>query len=215
MGKLHNFDFFCNKERQQVDYYIDVESQAILTAFGRLAGDFEEIRLQAVDWQLIVKKHGPAVWQTVYRLLGNETDAADCFQETFLCALEVARRQHVRSFSALLARLAASRAINRLRQRIRQSQRTNNQAQLSNVAVANPGPVRQAEGRELVLKLREALGQIPAQEAEVFCLRYLNNMSYRQIARELGIKASSAGVLLHRARMKLSDILKLKNEVSE
>jgi len=31
------------------------------------------------DWQLIVNEQGPLVWQTAYRLLGNEADAADCF----------------------------------------------------------------------------------------------------------------------------------------
>ncbi len=67
--------------------------------------------MQVIDWQMIVKKHGPAVWQTAYRLLGNNTDAADCFQETFVSALEVSRRQRVRNFSALLVRLATTRAI--------------------------------------------------------------------------------------------------------
>jgi len=163
--------------------------------------------LQAVDWQLIVKKHGPAVWQTAYRLLGNGADAADCFQETFVCALGVARRQRVRNFSALLVRLATSRAINRLRQRIRESRRNTKPADWVDVASADPGPAQQAQGRELAGKLRKALGQLSPQESEVFCLRYFNDMSYRQIAKELGIKTSAAGVLLHRARTKLRDIL--------
>ena len=30
-----------------------------------------------VDWQVIIEKHGPAVWQTSYRLLGNHADAAN------------------------------------------------------------------------------------------------------------------------------------------
>ncbi|MBA7711503.1 hypothetical protein ES703_120469 [subsurface metagenome] len=64
-----------------------------------------------IDWQMVVKKHGPAVWQTAYRLLGNHADTADCFQETFICALELSRRQRVRSFPALLVRSATTRAI--------------------------------------------------------------------------------------------------------
>ena len=64
-----------------------------------------------IDWQMIVKKHGPAVWQTAYRLLGNHTDTADCFQETFISALEVAQRQCARNFPALLVWLATARAI--------------------------------------------------------------------------------------------------------
>jgi RNA polymerase sigma-70 factor (ECF subfamily) len=164
--------------------------------------------LQAVDWQLIVRKHGPAVWSTVYRVLGNDADAADCFQETFVCALEVSRHQRVRNPSGLLTRVATSRAINRLRQRIRQSHKmTAGSPNLADVPAENPGPLQQVQGRELAEKLRQAVARLPAQEAEVFCLRYLNGMSYRQIARELGIKPNAAGVLLHRARTRLRELL--------
>jgi RNA polymerase sigma factor (sigma-70 family) len=61
--------------------------------------------------------------------------------------------------------------------------------------------------QELVTRLREALGQLPPLEAQVFCLRYLNSISYHGIAKELGIKTTTAGVLLHRARVKLRELL--------
>ncbi|MEJ2703700.1 MAG: sigma-70 family RNA polymerase sigma factor, partial [Sedimentisphaerales bacterium] len=75
-----------------------------------------------VDWNTIIEEHGPAVWQTAYRLLGNHADASDCFQETFVSALGFCRRQRVRNFPALLARLATARAIDQLRRRFRQVQ---------------------------------------------------------------------------------------------
>ena len=163
--------------------------------------------MQVIDWPVIIKEHGPAVWQTAYRLLGNEADAADCFQETFLCAWEVSRRQHVRSFSALLARLATVRAIDRLRQRCRETRCNTEVTDGTTARSANPGPVQLIKTQELASKLREALGRLLPQEAQVFSLRYLNEMSYREIARELGIKTNTAGVLLHRARAKLRDLL--------
>ena len=160
-----------------------------------------------IDWQVVVKKHSPAVWQIAYRLLGNEADAADCFQETFVCALEVSRCQRVRNFSALLARLATARAIDRLRQRFRQSQVCTDTMDVTELPSTNPGPAQQLHEQELADKLRKALALLPQQEAEVFCLRYFNNMSYLQIAKELGIKSNTAGVLLHRARAKLGELL--------
>jgi RNA polymerase sigma factor (sigma-70 family) len=59
----------------------------------------------------------------------------------------------------------------------------------------------------LAARLRQSLSQLPQQEAQVFCLRYLSDMSYRQIAKELDIKTKTAGVLLHRARKKLRGFL--------
>ncbi len=171
--------------------------------------------MQAVDWRLIVDKHGPAVWRTVYRLLDNDADAADCFQETFVCALEVSRRQRVRNFPALLLRVATSRAINRLRQRIRQAHNKSGSPNLADVPAENPGPVQQAQCRELAQRLRQAVARLPQQEAEVFCLWYLSDMSYRQIAKELGIRANAAGVLLHRARLRLREVLVNESEVGK
>lgn len=156
--------------------------------------------MQVIDWQIIIEKHGPAVWQTAYRLLGNRTDAADCFQETFICALEISQRQRIRSFSALLRRLATTRAIDQLRRRFR---RSHCEAVSTAVPSTNPGPAQMAQQQELIARLRELLTQLQPQETQVFCLRYLNDMSYRQIAKALSIKTNTAGVLLHRARAKL------------
>lgn len=156
--------------------------------------------MQVIDWQRIIEKHGPAVWQTAYRLLGNRTDAADCFQETFICAPELSRRQRIRGFSALLRRLATTRAIDQLRRRFR---RSHCEAVSNAVPSANTGPAQMAQQQELIARLRESLTQLQPQEAQVFCMRYLNDMSYRQIAKALDIKTNAAGVLLHRARAKL------------
>ncbi len=162
-----------------------------------------------------MKQHGPIVWQTAYRLLGNHTDTADCFQETFICALAVSRRQQVRNFPALLSRLATARAIDQLRQRIRRSHADREQGDWSapstqlraGVPSRNPDPAQQLETGELAAKLRKAIAQLPPQQAEIFCLRYLNGMSYRLIAKQLGIRTSAAGVSLHRARAKLRMLL--------
>ena len=162
-----------------------------------------------IDWQKIIEKYGPKVWQTAYKLLGNSADTADCFQETFVCALEISERQRIRSFSALLTRLATTRAIDQLRRRFRQSQCNGVSADWDAVPSKNPGPAQMAQQQELAARLRESLTQLPPQEAQVFCMRYLNDMSYRQIAKALGIKINAAGVLLHRARAKLRQSFEL------
>jgi RNA polymerase sigma-70 factor (ECF subfamily) len=172
--------------------------------------------LQAHDWQTVVEGYGPLVWQTAYRLLGNPADVADCFQETFLTALEVSRRQHVRNLPGLLIRLATTRAIDRLRQRIRRD-RHESGAYDSDRSAEGADPLEQIETQDLAEHLREAIGRLPSQEANVFCLRYLNDMSYVQIARELKIRVNAVGVSLHRAKARLRELLTatdVKDEVS-
>src|SRR5690348_2888597 len=76
-----------------------------------------------MDWQAILEQEGPVVWRTAYRLLGDPVEAEECFQETFLAALQLARRQPVQSWRALLQRVATTRAVDRLRQRCRRRSR--------------------------------------------------------------------------------------------
>ena len=158
--------------------------------------------MQGHDWQAIVRDHGPAVWRTAYRLLANHSDTADCFQETFLAAFEIAGREPVRNVAGLLVRLATTRAIDRLRQRTRQEQRRadSNDGQQPSTEV---DPLDQAHTNDLASRLREQIRLLPPQEARVFCLRYLNDMSYRQIARELNIAINVVGVSLYRAKTRL------------
>jgi RNA polymerase sigma-70 factor (ECF subfamily) len=155
---------------------------------------------------MIVTEYGPLVWRTAQRLLANHADTADCFQETFLAALELSRREPVRNVSGLLVRLATTRAIDRLRQRGRQERRPADAANGEPSAGATD-PHEEVQAQELVGQLREAIGELPAQEAKVFCLRYLNDMSYRQIAKELSIGTSAVGVSLYRAKARLRQAL--------
>jgi RNA polymerase sigma-70 factor (ECF subfamily) len=175
----------------------------------------KEFYLQVVDWKTIIKEHGPAVWQTAYRLLGNDADAADCFQDTFVGALELSRRQRVRNFPALLARLATTRAIDQLRRRFRRGRNGSFECGRPEEPDNNSNPAQYAQQQELAGMLKTALVHLQPQEAQVFCLRYLNDMSYRQIANELGIKTSATGVILHRARIKLRQFFEVSSKERE
>jgi RNA polymerase sigma-70 factor (ECF subfamily) len=160
-----------------------------------------------VDWPAIVEVYGPMVWRTVYRLVSNRQDAEDCYQETFVAAWAAARREPIRAWPGLLRRLATARALDRLRQRMRRGKGPAGGAELEAIAGANGGPVQEVEARELAQRLRMALSQLAGGQAEVFCLRFLEGMSYEEIGRVLGREAGHVGVLLHRARERLKELL--------
>ncbi|HUT95737.1 MAG TPA: RNA polymerase sigma factor [Thermoguttaceae bacterium] len=159
------------------------------------------------DWQAVVGRHTALVWQTAYRLLGDYEDADDCVQETFLAALELSRRQPVRNWPGLLARLSTCRALDRLRQRMRDTARREEPVAWSAVPSVHAGPEQEAQAAELSDRLRVALTKLPPKQAEAVCLRCLNGLSYREIARELDINSTAVGRLLHRARARLSELL--------
>lgn len=160
------------------------------------------------DWNAIVEQHGRLVWRTAYRLVGNHADAGDCFQETFLSALSADRRQRVENWGAFLQRLATARALDRLRRRLRPSGRGEPLADEATVPCPAPGPPLQAEAQELNEQIRLALADLPPKQAEAFCLHYLEQWSYQEIGRHLGIATNAVGSLLHRARAGLREALR-------
>jgi len=159
------------------------------------------------DWKSVVHEHRRLVWHTVYRLVGNEADALDCFQNTFMEAVKVDRREPVRQWPALLRHLATARALDLLRVRSRQRGRIGPPIELEAVISNQPGPQQASEASELADQLRAALTELPAKQAEAFCLCRLDGMSYREAAEQLGVDTNAIGVLLHRASKQLQQRL--------
>jgi len=160
-----------------------------------------------IEWAAIVRKHGPIVWKTAYRLLGHDADAADCFQETFVSAMDVAGRQQVENWPGLLQKLATSRALDQLRRRMREARQRTSGIDWDYLATSSQGPVEEAQANELGDRLRAALCELAPQQGAVFCLRWLSELSYEEIASELGLSIDAVGVTLHRARARLQELL--------
>ncbi len=159
------------------------------------------------DWQEVVEQHGPLVWRTGYRLLGNDADASDCFQKVFLDAIQVARREPVRQWSALLRRLATARALDLMRDRYRRRNRSEPLTAVAEAISREPLPDQQAEAAELTEQLRVALAELPDQQAHVFCHRWLDGLSYEQIAEQLDLKIGTVKSRIFFTRKKLMESL--------
>src|SRR4051794_38528890 len=144
------------------------------------------------DWEGIVRSHGRAVWRTAWRVLADSADADDCMQEAFVDAVELSRREPVRDWGRLLTRLATSRALDRLRRRIREANRRNGHGRHPGGSGSGSGsgngngsgstshghetheldalpgraedPEQAAEGRELHERLRLSLAKLSPQQ---------------------------------------------------
>ena len=143
-----------------------------------------------------------------WRVLGHAGDAEDAVQEALLDAFHLHRSQHVASWGALLRRLATCRALDLLRRR-RQTEPLNADA----TAPATSEPPLVAVASELAHLLREALLQLAPREAEVFSLRYFGELTNEEIAEELNMTTGAVGVALHKARVRLRELLETEDEV--
>lgn len=159
-------------------------------------------------WNITIEEHGSRVWHIVYRIVGNEADASDCFQEVFLAAVKASRKRTIRNMSAFLSLLATQRAIDWIRKKNRTLQANTTSMDCEVLESSTQTPLQTVESAELSQQLRLALAKIKPLEAQVFCLRTLNELSYRQIADQMNVNENYVGVLINRARTKLQNILK-------
>jgi RNA polymerase sigma-70 factor, ECF subfamily len=168
-----------------------------------------------IDWSQIVNQHGPMVYRTAFRLLNHDADAADCFQRTFVSALELSRTDIIHNWAALLKRLAVARALERMRQRTRETSRSRSLPFPGEPDPRAVEPVHAAQANELTEALRGALAELEFKQAKVFCLACLEEMSYQEIADQLRITVNHVGVLLSRAKTSLRERLHMHGPMPE
>ena len=79
----------------------------------------------SAEYEAVLADQGKYVWRLIVRILGDDGhDAADCFQQAFVeLASRKKRSNDVRDVGSLLRRIAAARAIDTVRRRIRDRRR--------------------------------------------------------------------------------------------
>lgn len=157
------------------------------------------------DFDQIIEEFTRLVWKQALRMLGNQSDASDCLQTVFLEAFEVSRRLQVRNWSGFLKHLTTVRALDLLRTRYRQL--TLPLPETGLVETKSVEPSQSLERSELSDWLRRALAQLPDIQSEAFTLRWIAELNNDEIALQLEVTANHVGVLLHRAKIGLQEIL--------
>lgn len=153
------------------------------------------------DWDPIVATHGETVLRIAYRLLGSLDEAEDVVQEVFSQAVAMERQDPVLNWGGLLRHLATMRSIDRLRRRRPVGVLPDVPARIDS------DPVEAALREELAQWLRQAIGQLPPQQAEVFSLTYFEQVPRDEIASLLDISVEAVSTAVYKARQRLRSLL--------
>jgi RNA polymerase sigma-70 factor, ECF subfamily len=157
------------------------------------------------DIDALFNAHHRQIFRAAYRVTGSLQDAEDILQTVFLRLLAAREASAVGDNpTAYLCRTAINASIDLLRVR----NRTQHESLTEDEHPATQGHAetmaRQAELQQL---LRDAMLRLDGQAAEVFALRHFADFSNAQIAAMLDASPNSIGVTLHRARIRLQEIL--------
>lgn len=179
-------------------------SDAALVAQAR-AGDGDAFRV-------LVERHSRKVYRLAFRLIGNEEDAEDIVQETFLRAYRSLERFNEQAqFSSWIYRIASNHALDLLRSRKRRSEQSlsaptadaDGIAVADRIASANPGPDRLAQGGEVQQQIKVVLEELTPQERVAFTLRHFEGHTVEEISSYLNVSASATRNAVFRAVQKV------------
>ena len=143
-------------------------------------------------------------WQTATflasRVLGSQDLAADAVQEAAIAAMtDLGRLRSPDRFGAWFCGIA----LNVSRRWIRQL-RAEIPAVLADRESSAIDPAEAAEIADLARRVRAAIDQLPAGQRKAVLLFYLQGLSHREVAAELGISSGAVKARLHQARAALA-----------
>jgi len=179
------------------------------------------VGLQAGDaaaYRRFVEENSASVYNLALKLLGDEQEAEDVLQETFLSAFRAIDRFEGRSkLSTWLYRVAYNASLMHLRKRQRMTtfsldQHYGDEEQSSLVpgnllvdwSAVPDDHLLTAEARQ---EMDRAIAQLPESLRSTFVLRDIQGLSGAETAEILGITVQAVKNRLHRARLNLRDHL--------
>lgn len=165
---------------------------------------------QREAFRVLVERHTPAVFNLAYRLTGDRDEAADITQETFRRVVEAlpASRRDL-PFKPWLLQIAVNLCRDWAKRKRPASLDSlslprNGQPDDANLVDTLPDiaplPADRLEADETAQALRRAVADLPDAYRAAITLRYVEDLSYQEIAATLGLPLNTVRTHLARAK---------------
>jgi RNA polymerase sigma-70 factor (ECF subfamily) len=146
---------------------------------------------------LVLWRHWPPLVAYLVRLLGTTDGAEDIAQQSF-CRLWDRRAtwREDGSLRGLIYRIARNLAVSDRRHHDVEAQSA---IELADAVRNNPTPLQLLEDKQLRLELERAIAELPVRRREVFVLRCIHDLSYKEIAEVMGTSTQTVANQLSHA----------------
>ena len=160
-------------------------------------------------FRALVETHSRRVFRLAFRMTGNEQDAEDVVQESFLRAYrQLGRFESRANFGTWLYRIVSNCSVDLMRSKQARHDQVrgdslDQEGAMELPAAAAPGPERMAESAEIERRVQDALQELSPLERAAFTLRHYEGRSIDEISATLGLGTSAAKHSVFRAVKKL------------
>jgi len=158
-------------------------------------------------FEMLYNQHNRRVYSLCLRMLGNSTQAEDLTQEVFLQLYrKIGSFRGDSAFTTWLHRLTVNQVLMHFRRRGVKLEHTTEEGDFSNVIDT---PLQSTRRISIIdkLALEKAIEELPRGYKTVFVLHDIEGYEHEEIARTLEISVGTSKSQLHKARMRLRELL--------
>ncbi len=158
------------------------------------------------SWDDLVRQHADRVYRLAYRLSGNQHDAEDLTQETFIRVFRSVQNYQPGTFEGWLHRITTNLFLDMVRRRSRIRMEALPE-DYDRVPADEPNPEQIYHDSRLNPDLQAALDSLPPEFRAAVVLCDIEGLSYEEIGATLGVKLGTVRSRIHRGRQALRDYL--------
>src|SRR6476660_8393772 len=161
------------------------------------------------SWDEVVREHADRVYRLAYRLTGNQHDAEDLTQETFVRVFRSLSSYKPGTFEGWLHRITTNLFLDMVRRRARLLQQRIEALPEDSDRIAGQGPEPEQVFSDTHLDplLQEALDELPPEFRAAVVLCDVEGLSYEEIGATLNVKLGTVRSRIHRGRAALRNSL--------
>ena len=154
----------------------------------------------------LVSRYAERIYNVAYRFVGEEADAHDVAQDTFVSAFKAlsAFRADAR-FSTWLYRIAVNKCHDwlRTRGRFEQPREDCEDGAYHEGLISTATPERILSQKEVADRLMEAIQRVPPLYREAFVLKHVEGVGYEEMSEMLGVHRDTLKMRVYKARVQL------------
>ncbi|HKP85771.1 MAG TPA: RNA polymerase sigma factor [Blastocatellia bacterium] len=161
----------------------------------------------AAAFESIYEQHHRRVYSLCLRMLGNASQAEDLTQEVFLQVYKkIGSFRGDSAFTTWLHRLTVNQVLMHFRKRGVKLEHTSEEGDFTNVVET---PLQSTRRISMVdrLALEKAISELPPGYRTVFVLHDVEGYEHEEIGDMLGVSIGTSKSQLHKARMRLRELL--------
>ncbi|HKS40867.1 MAG TPA: RNA polymerase sigma factor [Blastocatellia bacterium] len=191
-----------------------VTNTLIMTATAERSQTLSDLELarraaagDTAAFEQLYAQHHRRVYSLCLRMLGNASQAEDMTQEAFLQVYKkIGSFRGDSAFTTWLHRLTVNQVLMHFRKRGVKLEHTSEEGDFTNVVET---PIQSTRRISMVdrLALEKAISELPPGYRTVFVLHDVEGYEHEEIANLLGVSIGTSKSQLHKARMRLRELL--------